>query len=124
MQVVLVPGARTQALAELRHAGSAAAGGGWLRQRVRRWWDRGRPATAASQRAAADPQRDVGATGGGWRPGGARSSGQSADHREKDQVDSRHRHRGRRQHQAPTAPDHQHTREFDIEKNVIVYIEK
>lgn len=84
MQVVPVPGARAQALAELRHAGSAAAGGGWFRQRVHRGWDCGGPAAAASQRAAADPQRDVGATGGGRRPGGARSSGQPADHREED----------------------------------------
>jgi len=112
MQVVPIPGARAQAFAELRHAGSAAVGGGWFRYRVRRGWDRGGPAAAASQRAAADPQRDVGATGGGRRPGGARSSGQSADHREKDQIDSGHRHRGRRQHQASTAPDHQYTREF------------
>lgn len=99
MQAVPVPGARAQALAELRHAGSAAAGG---RRRCRwraRWRrDRGRPATASSQRAAANSQRDVGTQGGGRRPGGAGSSRQPAHHREEDQVDSRHRHRGRREH--------------------------
>lgn len=112
MQAMPVAGARAQALAELRHAGGAATGGGRLRRRIRRKWDRGGPAAPASQRAEADAQRDVGEARGGRRPGGARSSGQPAHHREEDQVDSGHRHRGRRQHQAPTAPDHQHTRGY------------
>jgi hypothetical protein len=46
------------------------------------------------------------------RPHRARPTGEPPNYREEDQAYSRDRHRGWRQHQAPSASHHQHPRKW------------
>lgn len=109
-EAVPVSGTRAQALAELRHAGGSAPRGGWLWCRYGGCWGRGWPATKASQRSEIGQERNIWEKGRGRSVGGTRSPGQPEDHREEDQVDFGHCHRGRCQYQTSTAQDHQYTR--------------